>query len=157
MKRDKAIKDITVDDRIEDVIKKCKICRVGMIDGERPYVLAFCFGYTDKTIYLHCAQEGKKIEVLKANNNVCIEFDTDHEVFARHEQVACSWRLRYRSVLAYGKAEFVDDYDQKVEALNLIMANFSERTFEYTKPAVNNIAIIKIKIDDWSGRSFEYL
>ena len=44
-KRDNAIKDIVELDKLEDIIKKCKICRVGMVDGDSPYVLAMNFGY----------------------------------------------------------------------------------------------------------------
>ncbi len=154
--REKAIKDITETNQLEAIIKRCQICRIGMIDGNRPYVLAFNFGYHNKTIYLHCAKEGKKIDVLQKNNQVCIEFDTDHELFARHEHVACSWRWKYRGVLAWGKAVFVDDNDEKLHALKIFMQNYSDRDFKFSKPAVDNIQIIKIKIDEWTGRSFEY-
>ncbi|MDK2979333.1 MAG: uncharacterized protein PWP52_2047, partial [Bacteroidales bacterium] len=77
VKRDKAIQDIVGMDELEAVIKKCKVCRVGMVDGDNPYVLAMNFGYEDQTIWLHCAKEGKKIDILKRNNKVCLEFDTD--------------------------------------------------------------------------------
>src|SRR3989339_641446 len=97
-KRDNAIKDIIELDELEAILKKCKICRVGMVDVDTPYVLAMNFGYEDQTLWLHCAKEGKKVDILKHNNKVCIEFDTDHKLFARHEQVACSWRFAYRSV-----------------------------------------------------------
>lgn len=153
---DKAIKDIHDPAALEDIIRRSKVCHVGMIDGNRPYVLAFNFGYHNKTIFLHCAQEGKKIEILKKNNQVCIEFDTDHELFARHEKVACSWRYRYRSVICYGKAEFVEGFQEKTESLKIFMSQYSDRDFSFSKPAVNNIRIIKIKIEQWSGRSFEY-
>lgn len=155
-KRDKAIKDIVYQSDMENIISHCKVCRVAMIDNEEPYLLAFCFGYRNKTIYLHCAKEGKKIDVLKKNNRVCVLFDTDHDIFARHEEVACSWRLRYRSVLAYGNAEIVEDYDEKTEGLDCIMRSFSDREFNYSPPSVKNVAVIKIKIERMTGRSFEY-
>ncbi len=155
--REKAIKDITEDADLEAIIKRSKVCHVAMIDTEnRPYLLAFNFGYANRTIYLHCTKEGKKIDVLRNNNNVCVYFDCDHDVFARNEEVACSWRMRYRSVLADGKAEIVEDYEQKLEGLKLLMTNYSFQEFKFSPPAVNNVLVIKIKIDKWSGRSFEY-
>jgi len=154
--REKAIKDIIEDVELEQIIRKCKVCHLGMIDQDQPYVLGFNFGYSNKTIWLHGAKEGKKIDVIQANNNVCVYFDTDHELFFRDEPVACSWRWRYRSVLAYGKAIILEDFDQKVEGLNIIMKNFTDRTFEYSKPAINNVMVMKIQIDRWTGRSFEY-
>ncbi len=155
-KRDKAIKDITDLDELESIIKQCKSCHVGMVDGNMPYVLGFNFGYKDKVIYLHSLAYGKKIEILKQNPNVSVEFDTDHHFFSRHEQVACSWRMAYRSVIVNGKAEFVNDYDQKLEALTILMSHYSNKEFSFNKPSVDNILIIKIPVEEIRGRSFEY-
>lgn len=154
--RDKAIQDITDMEQLESIIRRCQICHVGMVDGNRPYVLAFNFGYEDQTIWLHTAQEGKKIDVLRRNNRVCIEFDTDHKLFARHEKVACSWRLAYRSVIVQGEALFVDDYEEKMKGLNIMMKNYSDREFKYSRPAVDNIRMIKVPVASITGRSFEY-
>jgi nitroimidazol reductase NimA-like FMN-containing flavoprotein (pyridoxamine 5'-phosphate oxidase superfamily) len=155
--RDKAIKEITLQNELLEVINKCKVCHVGFVDGDKPYVLAFNFGFDGKSVYLHCAKEGYKIDVLNKNNQVCIEFDTDHDLFARHEEVACSWRMRYRSVIVWGKAEFVSDYNEKVDGLKIFMKNYSDLNFEFSIPSVNNILIIKIPIDKMTGRKFEYL
>lgn len=154
--RDKAIQDIVKMDELEAIIKRCRVCHIGMVDFDRPYVLAFNFGYEDQTIWIHCAHEGRKLDVLKRNPNVCVEFDTDHRLFARNDEVACSWRLAYRSVIAEGQAVFVDDYDEKVKGLNILMKNYSSAEFSYSKPAVDNVRIIKIPVASINGRSFEY-
>jgi len=155
-KRDRSIKDIVDQKQKEDIINKSKVCHVSFVDNGKPYVLAFCFGYKNNVIYLHTAKEGKKLKILQKNNNVCVVFDTDHELFHRHEHIACSWRLKYRSVIAFGKAEFVEDYDEKIEGLEIFMHNYAEREFEFSKPSVDNVEIIRIIIDEMTGRSFEY-
>lgn len=154
--QDKAIQEIVDMDQLEEIIRRCPICHIGMVDFDRPYVLAFNFGYENQTIWLHCAHEGKKMEILRRNPNVCVEFDTDHRMFARNEEVACSWRQAYRSVIVEGQAVFVNDYEEKIKGLNILMKHYSERAFKYSKPAVNNIRIIKIPVASISGRSFEY-
>ena len=146
-KRDNAIKDIVDIDELEEIIRKCNICRVGMVDVDTPYVLAMNFGYEDQTIWLHCAKEGKKVDILKRNNKVCLEFDADHKLFARHENVACSWRFAYRSVLVNGHAIFVEDYDEKIRGLNVFMKNNTDKQLEYSKPSVDNILMIKIPVE----------
>jgi len=155
-KRDRTIKDIINFSDQEKIIKRAKICHVGMIDGEKPYVLAFNFGYENKIIYLHTSNYGGKLAILKKNNNVCVEFDVDHDLFYRHKEVACSWRWKYRSVIAYGKAEIIDDYDDKIYGLKIFMKNYSDIDFKFSKPSVDNIKIIKIKIEKLTGRQFEY-
>lgn len=155
--RDKAIKDITRQDELLEVINKCKVCHVGFVDNDKPYVLAFNFGFDNHKIYLHCAKEGYKLNILAKNNKVCVYFDTDHELFARHEDVACSYRMRYRSVQIMGKAFILEDFDQKVNALKIFMKQYSDKFFEFSKPSVDNVNIICIEIEKMTGRKFEYL
>lgn len=155
--RDKAIKDIVRKEEMLEIINQCKFCHIGFVDGDMPYVLGFNFGYEDNIIYLHCAKEGKKLDIIRKNNNVCVMFDTGHEFFHRHEHVACSYRMRYKSVMAIGKAYIVDDYDEKMKGLQILMRQYSDRSFEYSKPSVDNVVIIKIEIEKMTGRKFEYL
>jgi nitroimidazol reductase NimA-like FMN-containing flavoprotein (pyridoxamine 5'-phosphate oxidase superfamily) len=146
MSENKAIKILTDDSSIEKIIYDCQFCHVSMIDNDKPYIVGMNFGYKDKTIYLHSAKSGKKIEILQKNNNVSIFFTTGTELFARHQEVACSWRMRYKSVVANGKADFLDDYEQKLESLKIFMNNYADNEIKFSKPAIDNILIIKIKV-----------
>lgn len=130
------------------VIDKCEACYVGMVDTDhQPYVLPFNFGFEKNIIYLHSAQNGKKMDILKVNPRVCVSFSTDHQLFHRHETMACSYGMRYRSVLAFGKVEFVEDYDEKVEVLNIVMMKYAGKSFEYSPPSIHNVAVYKVIID----------
>jgi nitroimidazol reductase NimA-like FMN-containing flavoprotein (pyridoxamine 5'-phosphate oxidase superfamily) len=132
----------------KEVIDKCDVCYLGMIDPDnKPYVLPFNFGYENETIYLHSAPMGKKIDILKTNPDVCVSFSTDHKLFHRHETVACSYGMRYRSVLAFGKVEFIEDFDEKVNVLNIIMKKYAGQEFSYNAPAVNNVSVYKVVIE----------
>ncbi len=128
-----------------------------MVDkNNEPYVLPMNFGYDNECIYLHAAKTGKKIEILKNNPNVCVAFSTDHELRYVNEEVACSWSMKYRSVLAYGKVEFIDDYDKKIEAMNIIMSNYSSRKFSYNIPAINDVQPFRVIIEKMEGRAYGY-
>jgi uncharacterized protein len=129
----------------KQVIDKCDVCYIGMTDQDnRPYVLPFNFGFENNTIYFHSGPGGRKLNILKNNPEVCVSFSTDHQLFHRHEQVACSYGMRYRSVLAFGKIEFIEDYDQKVEIMNIIMKKYTGREFSYNAPAINNVVVFKL-------------
>ena len=148
---------LSLQEELDRIIQKCDVCYIGMVDPQNePYVLPFNFGYREKTIFLHSARAGKKIDILKENNSVCVAFSTDHELRWVNEEVACSWGMRYRSVLAYGKVVFIDDYDEKVEALNVIMSNYSDLNFQYNKPAVDDVQPIKVIVDKMEGRAYGY-
>jgi nitroimidazol reductase NimA-like FMN-containing flavoprotein (pyridoxamine 5'-phosphate oxidase superfamily) len=148
---------IKLQEELDRIILNCDVCYIGMIDQDNePYVLPFNFGYRDKTIYLHSAKAGKKIDILKNNSKVCAAFSTDHKLRWVNEEVACSWGMKYRSVLAYGRVVFIDDYDEKVDALNVIMGAYSERKFEYSKPAVNDVQAFKVVVEKMEGRVYGY-
>lgn len=142
---------------LEEIIKKCNVCHVAMVDNNnKPYVLPFNFGYVNGEIFLHSAQKGKKIDILKNNNHVCVAFSTDYELRFQSENVACSYSWKYRSVLAHGNVEFITTKDKKIEALNTIMHHYTNRTFKYNDPAVNDVNCYKVIIDKLEGRAYGY-
>lgn len=142
---------------LEEIIRKCDVCYVGMVDKDNmPYTLPLNFGYDEDCIYLHGAPAGKKIDVLKSNPSVCVVFSTDHELRYVNEEVACSWGMRYRSVLAYGKVVFIEDHQEKIRALNIIMSNYSNRTFSYNDPAVRDVSTFKVVVERMDGRAYGY-
>ena len=141
---------------IERIISECNVCYIGMVDKEnKPYVLPFNFGYKDDVLYFHSSGTGKKIEILKHNSDVCAVFSLDHELKFVNEEVACSYGMKYRSVLAHGKVEFIEDYNQKVEALQIIMHNYSDIDFKYNKPAVEGVCVWKVKVEKFEGKALE--
>ncbi len=143
--------------KIDEIIGKSELCYIGMVDQENhPYVLPFNFGYEDNCIFLHSASSGKKISILEKNNNVCVVFSTGHELRFQHPDVACSYMMKYRSVQAFGKVEFIDDYTEKVKALNLIMNKYTGRDFKFGKPSVDEVKVFKIIIDKITGKEFGY-
>jgi nitroimidazol reductase NimA-like FMN-containing flavoprotein (pyridoxamine 5'-phosphate oxidase superfamily) len=144
--------------KAERIIKKCKFCFVGMIDLKgRPYVLPFNFGYKDETIWFHSGRQGRKSVIFKQNPEVCITFSTDESLKSVNKEVACSYSMRFRSVLAYGKVEFVDDYNKKTEALNIIMKQYTGKDdFSYNKPAVDDVMVFKVKVEHFSGKESGY-
>ena len=148
---------LTYKPEIEDIINKCDTCHVSMVDKDNmPYVLPMNFGYREEVIYLHSAPQGKKIDIIKNNPNVCIAFSADHHLRWQHEKVACSYSMKYRSVLAQGKIEFITDIDKKIEALNIIMGNYTDKKFSYNDPAVREVSVYKVKADIMEGRAYGY-
>jgi len=149
--KDREIKDFN---EIEEILKTAQVCHVGMVDDGKPYVLPMNFGYVENTIYLHSAPDGKKIDILTKNNNVCISFDIDQKLKYRDEHVACSWGMRFRSVVLSGKVFFIEDNDEKINSLNIIMKHYTKKEFTYNLPAVKNVKIWKVEIEEISGKKF---
>jgi len=148
---------VTVEERhlIEEIIAKNTICYIGILDTSgMPYVIPMNFGYKDDVIYLHSAQEGGSIDALKNNPNICITFCTEPTLTYQNEEVACSYRVKGASVVCRGKVLFEEDFDEKVKALNIIMKQYTQKTFTYSVPAVNNVRVWKVEIESISTKVF---
>ncbi|MBU1008872.1 MAG: pyridoxamine 5'-phosphate oxidase family protein [Bacteroidetes bacterium] len=142
---------------IDDIIRKCTFCSLAMVDAEgKPYVLPMNFGYSDKVIYLHSAPEGKKIDILKQHPDVCVGFSADLELRYRDVDVACSYSMKYKSVLVYGKVEFIADLKEKAAALDVIMRQYTSESFTYNAPALNNVCVYKVVGELFEGRVYGY-
>lgn len=150
-------KTIVNETEIDAVINSCDVCNLGMVDSfNNPYVIPMNFGYQQGVIYLHSGPKGKKIDILEQNNNVCITFSTDHKLRWQSEGVACSYSMKYRSVVAYGKVLFVESPEEKISALNNIMKNYTGRSFKYSDPAVRDVKVFKVEIESIEGRTYGY-
>ena len=79
--------EITDKEEMEAIIRKSLVCRLAMADEGTPYIVPLCFGYQDNTLYFHSARKGKKLDILKKNNRVSFEFDTDTEI--QKDKEAC--------------------------------------------------------------------
>ncbi len=144
----------TKTETIEKIIKGCKVCYVGLVDNDMPYVLPMNFGYSDNFIYLHSAPTGRVIDIINNNNNICITFSNNHKLTFQHPEVACSYRMASNSVIAMGKVSFVEDLTEKENILNIIMEQYSDKKFKYSEPAIKNVKIWKVPIDKISCKEF---
>jgi uncharacterized protein len=150
-RKDKEMGDRAV---IDSVIERAKVCHLGLCDDGIPYIVPMCFGYEGNTIFLHCAKEGRKIDFLKKNSTVCFEFETDCEL--KIGDKPCSFSMRYRSVMGYGEASFVEELEAKRKAFEIIMRQYTQGSFTFPEEALGNIVIIRIRIEEITGKKSGY-
>jgi nitroimidazol reductase NimA-like FMN-containing flavoprotein (pyridoxamine 5'-phosphate oxidase superfamily) len=145
-------KEITNTREIETIIQKAEVCRLGLAVDNTPYIVPLFFGYENNCLYIHCAKEGRKLDMIRQNNNVCFEMEVDTKITNR-DKPACQWSSAYRSVIGYGSAFILENFEEKKQALDVIMRHYANRaSFEYKKKAVEEVAIIKIIVDHMRGK-----
>ncbi|MBI5580578.1 MAG: pyridoxamine 5'-phosphate oxidase family protein [Deltaproteobacteria bacterium] len=143
-------KEITDRAEMEAVIAEAKICRLAMCDGDQPYVVPLCFGYEAGSFYVHCAAEGRKLDVLKKNPNVCLELEAG--VSLKPGVKACDWGMNFRSVIACGRAERVDGAQAQRRALDLIMAHYARGPYEYAEAVLGKTVVLQVKTTSMTGK-----
>ena len=149
-KSDREITDRSV---IDGIIRRCRVCRLGLSDNGQPYVVPLNFGYDGQALYFHGPPEGRKIDVIRKNKRVCFEFDA--VVAIVEAEAACDWGTRYRSVIGFGTAEIINDPEAKRAALTAIMAQYSSGRFTFPEPIVNKTAVIKVNIEEMTGKTWK--
>jgi len=144
-------KEITDKEIIKSALNRALVCRLGLTENNMPYIVPMNFGYKDNCLYFHSAPIGKKIEIIKKNNKVCFEIDIDHELVIN--DAACNATMKYMSIIGLGIAEFIDDFEQKQKALQVIMDHYSTiKKHKFSKKMINRIIIIKIEIESMTGK-----
>ena len=136
---------------IESIIAEASVCRLAMADENRPYVVPLCFGYLENVLYFHAAGAGKKLNILQKNNRVCFEFDIGQEIIKQGTN-GCDWSMKYRSVIGFGQAFFIEDTEAKRKALDIIMNQYADGPFEYSPAKIDGTVIIKVDIDQMTGK-----
>ena len=152
-RKDREVTDIR---QIESIIEKAKVVHIGMIDDGVPYVVPMQYGYvfTDGalTLYLHSAQEGRKIGCIKKNPNVFIELETDIALISGGD-IPCKYSSAYASVMGDGTAEIVEDAKEKVFGLELIMKTQTGKAFTVSERMAAAVSVIKISVPRVTAKS----
>ena len=147
---------ITEHEAVEAILRRAQVCRIGLAEDNTPYVVPVCFGYKDDCLFVHSSLQGKKIDMIRKNNRVCFEVDTDVQLVPADDP--CKFTVTYHSVIGFGKAVLLDNRKEKVRALNAIMEHYSDRgDYIFPDAVVDATAIIRIRIESMTGKRSKYL
>ena len=145
---DKEIKDHK---KIDEIISKANCCRIALVDGNCPYIVPVNFTVSNNHLYFHSAKEGRKIDILRKNNFVCFEMDIEGQIVKG--QKACSWGMKYVSVIGFGQAFFIENNTGKKMALDLLMEKYAGKSgFSYADDELDKIIVIDVRIDTITGK-----
>ena len=137
---------------IERILTEAKVCRLALIDGDFPYIIPLCFGFdidSDKlTLYFHTSEKGRKLDIIKENNNAAFEIDKLIEIVPG--DIACRYSARYECITGQGTLEVINGIE-KLTGLNHIMAKYSENTHEhkYSEQMLNNVVLLKLTVESF--------
>lgn len=144
-------REITDRHAIDGIIRRSRVCRLGLCHDGVPYVVPMCFGYDGIHLYLHAAAQGRKIDILESNDRVCFEFDIVHEVTSADEP--CGWGMRYESVVGFGTAELVEDPVSRAHALGCIAKQYGAPEGPFADGALRKTLVLRITIHEITGKA----
>ena len=140
-------------EEMEAILQRAEVGRLGLVTEDGPYVVPLNFAYADGCIYIHTGLEGRKLEAIGKDPRACFEVDEQLEI-AINEQ-SCLSTAYYRSVIASGTARMLDDYAEKMKALELLVKKYAgDRTCE--PPPEHALAIVgvcEIRVETMTGKA----
>jgi len=141
---------------IRDVLGKADACHLALADNDTPYLVTLNFGLRQGgrlVLYFHCADEGRKIDMLRRNNRVCFGADVDREFFQADTGTSCGCSMRYRSVVGSGRVTFITDPVEKLEGLTAILEHFTPGTApRFTDEMVARTTVLRLDVEEISGK-----
>ncbi len=139
------------DELIDEIIRDSVVCRIAYANDGIPYITPVSFGYDGQSLFVHTAEEGRKIDFLRKNNFICFEFETDVSTIT-DEKVACKWTAAFKSVIGYGRMLSLTSLEEKEYALNEIMKQYSGKTWAFIPQNFKKVRLWKIEIEELNGK-----
>jgi hypothetical protein len=146
-------REITVKVAIEAILQRAGVGRLGLAVDNLPYVVPLNYVYHNKAIYFHCAAEGRKLDMLKTNPQVCFEVDEDYGIVRSNKPSPHS--THYASVIVFGQARPVDDLQHKFDALQALLDKYAPGR-HYRPMRLNEaktVTVVKITIEEMTGKT----
>lgn len=139
---------------IRAIMEEARVCRIGLADSGMPYVVPMNFGLGEGCLYLHCAAEGRKLDIIRRNDRVCFEMDLFREVILGRSACGCS--CRYESVIGFGRAAILEDPGEKKSALDRIMEHYGQQAPSVYQPDIfARTTVVRITIEGLTAKRRE--
>jgi uncharacterized protein len=119
-------------EKISTFLKQAKTGYLGLADRYSPYVVPLNFAWLDGSIYIHGASEGRKMEMLKDNPQVC--FTVSEDLGTLTDPVPAKTDTAYMSVMIFGKASVLADMNEATAAMQTMLDKYVPGYFQTPLP-----------------------
>lgn len=146
---------------IEALLQRAAMGTLATAVNGQPYqsTLLFVYDAQRRAIYLHTGRKGRVWDNLRANPRAC--FTAAEMGRLLPADTALNFSVEYRSVVAFGNAQLVEDPAEAETALQL----FLDKYFPHLHPGQDYrpitagereaTAVYRLEIEEWSGKKKE--
>ena len=132
-----------------EIIDACKVFRLAMVAEGRPYLVPLNFGYAYEggqfEFYFHSALQGRKLDLLRQNPQVCFELVP--------ADLPCGYSYRYASVIGEGTVELVEEPARKVLYLQRLLRHQTGQDFPLQEEQAASVAVGRILVHSLTGKA----
>ena len=151
-------REVTSHDEMLAILHKCDVVRLAFNRPDYPYVVPMNFGVESNgesfMLWLHCAHEGLKLDLIRQDARVGFEADCSHKLIAAEN--ACAYTMTYESVIGCGDICICEDVESKRQGLKAIMLHYEpEKEFAIPDQAVASVCVLRLDIIQLTGKRLE--
>lgn len=146
-------KEIRERAEVEAVLRSAQVLHLALNAAGAPYVVPLSYGFEPGKIYFHCATEGRKLDLIRADNAVGFEVLADVCLKEPSEPGnPCGYSMRYKSVIGTGRARIVEDMEEKNHGLAVVMQQYAPGDWRFAESKLAVTAVVCIEIETLSGK-----
>ncbi len=107
---------------LDDILSKGTYTVLALSNDNEPYVVTLSYGYDreQRVLYCHCSRKGRKLDFIRANNQVC------GTVFLDEGYIKEECGQPYRSVVYRGTVDELTSLDEKKHAMSVILSHLED-------------------------------
>lgn len=148
-------KEISDEATMRQILKSTQYVTLAMAKDNEPYLVSLSHAYDEEKncLYFHCAEEGKKLDILRSNDRIWGQALIDHG----YAQGECSHY--YATVMFSGRVALIERLEEKWEAVSLMTRKLDDNAEEMIaqrKPeSLDNTVVGRIDIEYMTGKKSE--
>ncbi len=148
-------REVTEFSAILQIIDECEILRLGLADGDVPYIVPVNFAYTfdgeDLCFYIHGAMAGRKYALMRKCGVCAFEMDMPLQMECIPERRDVT--MRYKSVMGKASIAFLEGEEKQNVMDKIIMHRHDmTRNFAYNRNALERTAVVRLKVMEISAK-----
>lgn len=150
-RRDRAM---TTSSERESLLAEMPVGRLAVVTADGPYIVPVNYIFVEGCIYFHSALSGRKMEALRNDPRVCFLVDESGPRVLWEQ--GCGISQIYRSVICFGRAEFVETTEEKRGVLEKMLDKYVPGGYprpSMTDQNIGNTAVVRIVIESMSGKA----
>lgn len=150
-RKDREITDLN---RIAEILRSAEAASVAF-GGEGPYVIPMNYGFANEdgkfTLYFHGAQEGEKIERIKADPRAAFTAYANNRIYGKGDE-GSSYTSSFDSVCGRGRIRFLEG-EEKRTGLAALMAHYAPgREFAFPKKMLAVTCVMALEVEEITGK-----
>ena len=150
-------REVTDFQRILEIVEACDTVRLGLADGDFPYIVPVSFGWEavdgQLLLYFHGAKAGRRYELLTKRPLCSFEMDCGARLEVLPEKRDAT--MRYRCVMGRARVELLEG-EEKQRAMDLMMNRWAlTRGFDYDRAALPRTMVARLRVIELTAKANE--